>query len=678
MDQHIPQPEHPDRDALYQQALDFYDRGEWQAAVAALTALQASGELPPRGEDLLADARLKLDLLAVERPVAKAPPRRLWLVWAPAIGVLCLLALVGLLRSAPTRRTPVSVAPAASATPSARPSAVAAVAPSASPSATPGAPGSVLVSADAEVAEALRGANPTLGYRIMTLDGSEVVTGTVGQAAVQVAPGAYSLRIDGADMGETIFPVESGRTVELHLRRGYTGLVTDIQTLAAGTAGGEGPPEPLDAPQTVLASEPTSDPAAVSAPEEVPPPVAALPPPVAALPPTEVPAQEFVPPPTAAPPLPTAAPPPAAAPPTAAPPPAAVPPTAAPPPAATPKALPSRPEATPTPAPPTQMPPTPAPPTVPPPTAVPLARIESNTRWTAAQSPILVERTTLLAAGVVLEIEPGVEIRLSPGVSMLVDGRLHAGGTPEAPVRFVGPQGRWAAITGRPGSDIMLEHSELLTGGQDGVVIASLDGRLTLRNAVLTENAGGIRTSGSVVDIEGTQIAGNDAQAFLALEIQLGAAPTRLHGNIFGAKQPLAGIPQVRIVAGDGALGRLDIQGNSFMGQEGTLLEIQTPSPIGGEIRCNAFTRGTIGLHLRASTPNAEGFGLLVDNNAFELQSVYGAASTIALEASTNWWGDPSGPPDPARNPAGRGVRASPNVGFLPPLQVRPECAPLP
>ena len=69
-------PDHREPEELYRQALDSFDRGAWQEAVDALTALQATGHLQPEAEDLLADARLKLQWVEVERPIAKPPPRR--------------------------------------------------------------------------------------------------------------------------------------------------------------------------------------------------------------------------------------------------------------------------------------------------------------------------------------------------------------------------------------------------------------------------------------------------------------------------------------------------------------------------------------------------------------------------------------------------------------------------
>ncbi|HSH82569.1 MAG TPA: hypothetical protein VLA19_28900, partial [Herpetosiphonaceae bacterium] len=319
--------------------------------------------------------------------------------------------------------------------------------------------------------------------------------------------------------------------------------------------------------------------------------------------------------------------------------------------------------------------PTPVPPT---PTPKPFRRIDGNVRWQAG-APIVIEQDYVIASGAVVQIDPGAEIQVMPGANILVEGQMVAAGTPDAPVRFVGPAGRWNTLVGQPGSVISLDHVQIRNAGTGGVAVSSTGGRLALRNAQLTDGGGGIVASGSVVDIQGSRITGNDLRTGPALLVGMDAGqPTVLRGNIIGGNQTPAGTAQVRLTAGPGGSGPLDVQGNALAGGAGPLLEIQTPVPIGGTIRCNGFRSGSVGLQLSASTTSGSGFSLAVDNNAFEQQSVYGVASTVALEAANNWWGDPSGPFDAERNSQGLGVRAGINVGFQPPLPARPACAPMP
>src|SRR5689334_18921556 len=80
---------HIDPDELYRQGVSQFNRGEWSAAIATFNELQDVSNAYPDVTDLLADARLKLQLMGAEQPAAMAPPRRSLL---PA--ALALLALV--------------------------------------------------------------------------------------------------------------------------------------------------------------------------------------------------------------------------------------------------------------------------------------------------------------------------------------------------------------------------------------------------------------------------------------------------------------------------------------------------------------------------------------------------------------------------------------------------------
>lgn len=328
---------------------------------------------------------------------------------------------------------------------------------------------------------------------------------------------------------------------------------------------------------------------------------------------------------------------------------------------------------------PTEIPPTPLPTATPTPTPVPVTRLEGAVRWTLEQSPIIIERDTVIVPDASLQIDPGVEVRFKPNTNIYIEGRLTAGGTAGNPVRFSGPEGRWGALVGQPGSMIELSNAEIRNAGRGGIGVSSTSGQLMISNSRIVDGGGGIVASGSAVDIRNSQVTGNDLAAGPAVNIILGPqSPTTLQGNIFGGNQVPRGTPQVRLIAGSTGNGPLEITGNAFSAPSGPLLDLQTASAISGTIRCNGFRAGTIGLQMSSSTPSANGFRLAIDTNAFEGQTVGGAASTVALNTSNNWWSDPSGPNDVTRNPQGRGVRAGINITFDPWLQGRPACAPTP
>ena len=82
-------------DVLYRQGLYHFNRGEWQAAIAAFTELQAASDEYPDADVLLGDARLKLQFEGAAQPMAMAPPRRSLMLPALMVVALCLLSAAG-------------------------------------------------------------------------------------------------------------------------------------------------------------------------------------------------------------------------------------------------------------------------------------------------------------------------------------------------------------------------------------------------------------------------------------------------------------------------------------------------------------------------------------------------------------------------------------------------------
>jgi hypothetical protein len=216
----------------------------------------------------------------------------------------------------------------------------------------------------------------------------------------------------------------------------------------------------------------------------------------------------------------------------------------------------------------------------------------------------------------------------------------------------------------------------LHTAGAIGTALGSVGGQMILLNVLLTGGGGGISVDGTPLEIRNSTITGNQLEGGAALNVVLRAqVPLAVYNSSFGENQMALGMAQVRLIGGDQGTAPFELQGNVFSGDVGPLLELRTSSPLGGIVRCNSFKSGSIGIQLSSSTPSAAGFNLAIDSNVFDGQSQYGVASTIALDAGNNWWGDSSGPADVVRNPAGRGARVGIQVDYRPVLTTRPDCA---
>lgn len=319
--------------------------------------------------------------------------------------------------------------------------------------------------------------------------------------------------------------------------------------------------------------------------------------------------------------------------------------------------------------------------------------LRGNIHWTAAQSPIILNRDLQIAAGASLVIEPGVEVRLAQGISFFVDGTLYAIGQPDRPVRFVSSSGqRWEGLFGRPGSDIALEHTEMHGGGAGGTLLTSSGGNLVLRGVHLNDNGGHIEVNNSHLEMSDSEIAGNDMPYGAALDATYGNGGTVvLNNNRIGGNHMSPGAPPVMISSQSTAdIVRLDIQRNLLIGQDGPDLVLSTNGPLQGSLACNALLNGANGLSVRSQTPQIPGFDLSVHDNAIEdhtppIIPIYlqygigrGATSEIALDMRNNWWGSPLGPYHPDLHGDGRGEAVGDNILFAPWLNARPACAPRP
>ena len=338
-------------------------------------------------------------------------------------------------------------------------------------------------------------------------------------------------------------------------------------------------------------------------------------------------------------------------------------------------------------------PPTPRPPTaLPSPTSIPVDLLRGNIRWTAAHSPIRLSRDQRLVSGATLIIEPGVEVRLAPGVSFFVEGTLYALGTADRPIRFVSNEHqRWEGLFGRPGSNIALEYTDIHGGGAGGTLLTSESGNLVLHHARVNDNGGHIQVNDSRLEMRDSEIAGNDMPYGAALDASyLGGGIVIMTNNRIGGNRQQPGSPPVSLSNLNAfETLNLDLQGNLLVGSNAPDLVLFTNGPLQGGLTCNALIGGTNGLSIRSEAPQVPELALNVRDNATEKHTppiipVYltygigrGATSEIALDMRNNWWGSSLGPYEPERHADGRGEAVGDNIEFAPWLTTRPACAPV-
>lgn len=331
-----------------------------------------------------------------------------------------------------------------------------------------------------------------------------------------------------------------------------------------------------------------------------------------------------------------------------------------------------------------------------------LHTLRGSVRWPVASSPIIIQNDLLVSSGASLIIEPGVEVQIGRGVSLVIDGSIVALATADRPVRFTqigggdDPRLRWESIIGRAGSVIDLRNVTITGGGAGGTVLAMQSGRLSLQSSRIINNGGHIRVDDSFVIVRDSEISGNRMPYGSAIDVTLSRGGNDSPGsdvvivnNRILNNGLVAGTALLRITNQSFERpARIEIEQNLLVGAAGPNLALFTNAQLMGNVRCNTLIGGANGLSLRSDAPPNLSPMLNIRDNAIEAHEPpnnpfyrqfnigKGATSDLPLTMTNNWWELPSGPYEPAANPEGRGEAVGPNIAFLPWLPERPVCAP--
>src|SRR5262245_25963165 len=105
----------PAHDDMYQQALQHFQRGEWDEAATLLAALREAGHPEPGIDDLLEDVHIKVRLTSTQVTFKAPPPSRRSIRWRWILPIVVMLLLglggVLLITARPAARSVASQAP---------------------------------------------------------------------------------------------------------------------------------------------------------------------------------------------------------------------------------------------------------------------------------------------------------------------------------------------------------------------------------------------------------------------------------------------------------------------------------------------------------------------------------------------------------------------------------------
>jgi len=135
--------------------------------------------------------------------------------------------------------------------------------------------------------------------------------------------------------------------------------------------------------------------------------------------------------------------------------------------------------------------------------------------WYKANSPYRVTGTITVPAGNTLTIEPGVDVLFNADVQFIVQGSLHAVGTPQDSIRFVkGTATEWGGLRISGGDSSTIAYARVSNGRADGnvpdvfgggIYVAGAGTRLGMRSVVVSGNISNQRGGGVAVR-DGAQV----------------------------------------------------------------------------------------------------------------------------------------------------------------------------
>ncbi len=313
----------------------------------------------------------------------------------------------------------------------------------------------------------------------------------------------------------------------------------------------------------------------------------------------------------------------------------------------------------------------------PPPTLIVQTPITNEIRWTQADSPKVLRVNYTVPAGTLLTIDPGVEVQLASRVRLEVAGALTADGTASQPVEFrTADGGDWDGIYVVDGGVGYILNSQIEDAGARNSSLVAQNATLIVRDSTLSNNAGGIYSSNSYVELQRLSITNNVFEQNPALALRVGAQGSVVIDAVSIENNTFSGNAAIAHLVLEGQQATLDVQNAVFNDQARLSMLIEASADFKATLRCNTFANTTVGLGIAfaSALPREAGRDIRISDNAFSGNGQSGLQSSALLNAANNWWGDASGPTDARRNPGGRGVRVSDAVTFTPWLTAEQAC----
>jgi parallel beta-helix repeat protein len=292
--------------------------------------------------------------------------------------------------------------------------------------------------------------------------------------------------------------------------------------------------------------------------------------------------------------------------------------------------------------------------------------ITQNTDWTLVDSPFIVSNDVNVADAATLTIEPGVQVKFGGDFSITVNGIIIADGTSDRTILFTSNSlnatpGDWNTIRINSTQPSSLTHCTI-EYASDGTTLEA--GTLNLQNNIIRYNTNGTTIYGGTATIQnnhitnntvnGISIAGGNQATVRNNLITQNENGITLTGNLTGNTD----ITQNNILQNteNGILLSADTYGTTQVTQNTVSQNdygIQLFTSSEPNITNNQITNNTAGIYYDIGTTHQTHYNDIYDNTI-----AIDVSPSATVDATYNYWGDPTGPFHPTMNPNGKGNTA--------------------
>jgi hypothetical protein len=298
-----------------------------------------------------------------------------------------------------------------------------------------------------------------------------------------------------------------------------------------------------------------------------------------------------------------------------------------------------------------------------------------------------VTKDVLVPSGAQLIVEPGTTLKLSPGVSIYVDGTLRFNGTKAQPVYVTNANSTaqpWGGVYVREDGVLTVNDTFVWNGGAAGTLLSVELGTARIADSEFKNNYGQIRLTDAVFSLQKSTVRDNDLSFGAMIDATYAANGSMLFeysriGTNSGGSGTLVAVNQT----GAASLLQLDMTGTNLVGSSGVNVSLVSKGTVTGAVVCSTFHGGDTAVRVDSTGPSVPGIGMTIRQSVFSGHlAAYGpprvVVSNVGLDARTNWWNAASGPYHPKNNPSGSGEANGVNVTASGWLTERPACAPVP